>query len=461
MRTHRSTFTAAMIASVAMHALLYPAARHWSLGAGTPTKPARTTTVKFRLADDSAKPPTVVPVQDDDQQIGQAHARGTSSHPSKGDTPLQARDADQDQPSLSRNRVSRAASPVSEPDAARRGQNGTGGQVGSAIARPPAPPSDETPPINRPADVKPLPAPSPVAQAAPTPNSPTPKPPPPKVVKPADNVPAAPPSVAIKPAQIPKPANESAQPAIARTESPPAVAPTSPLVDTSKANQGDLHAAPKEGPTAPGVEKPAEPANRQIAMATPKPAVESPAPANPAMAPAKTPDAASPASPTPPVAAPQVIAQPTPTPAPPTPPSAPTIVTTGDARAPGADHSSATAAQESDSDSDAFVKNKTMAVWHDGRLDVRNGRKVKLVKPHLLLGAYGAIASNTTVPVLVLKIVIDEKGDVKQVDILQSTGSVSLDQPCRRAAFEWWFEPSHDKYGRPIPDVIPFTIVFR
>jgi TonB family protein len=136
------------------------------------------------------------------------------------------------------------------------------------------------------------------------------------------------------------------------------------------------------------------------------------------------------------------------------------LVATGDARAPGQDRPSADPAQESDSESDPFIKNATEAVFHDGRLEVRHGRKVKTVRPHFLPGAQAAFFANPD-PTLVLKISIDETGNVKDVDIIKSSGSVSIDQPCRRAAFEWWFEPKHDKHGRPMPDVVPFTIIFR
>ena len=97
---------------------------------------------------------------------------------------------------------------------------------------------------------------------------------------------------------------------------------------------------------------------------------------------------------------------------------------------------------------------------HDGRLEVRDGRKVKTTRPHFLPGAVGDFLSNPN-PVLVLKVSIDETGNVVHVDTIRSTGSVMIDQPCVLAMREWWFEPTHDKDGRAVPDVLPFEIRFR
>ena len=56
---------------------------------------------------------------------------------------------------------------------------------------------------------------------------------------------------------------------------------------------------------------------------------------------------------------------------------------------------------------------------------------------------------------------IDETGAVKHVGVLKSSGSVQIDLPCQRAIYDWWIEPTHDKKGRPMADVILFTINFR
>lgn len=97
---------------------------------------------------------------------------------------------------------------------------------------------------------------------------------------------------------------------------------------------------------------------------------------------------------------------------------------------------------------------------HDGRLEVRQGRKVKTTRPHLLLGAQVDLFSMRN-PTVVLKIAIDATGRVTSADVIQSSGSTELDQPCRVAVYDWWFEPSRDKRGRPIADVVVFTIRFH
>ncbi len=101
-----------------------------------------------------------------------------------------------------------------------------------------------------------------------------------------------------------------------------------------------------------------------------------------------------------------------------------------------------------------------MAILRDGKLDVPFGRKVKTTRPHFLPGAAGAFLANPN-PTLVLKVSIDATGKVTNVEFIQATGSVAIDQPTRVAVYDWWFEPTHDKQGRPIADVLPFTIYFR
>jgi hypothetical protein len=36
-----------------------------------------------------------------------------------------------------------------------------------------------------------------------------------------------------------------------------------------------------------------------------------------------------------------------------------------------------------------------------------------------------------------------------------------VDQPCRVAMYDWWFEPKKDAAGKAVPDVFRFTISFR
>ena len=46
------------------------------------------------------------------------------------------------------------------------------------------------------------------------------------------------------------------------------------------------------------------------------------------------------------------------------------------------------------------------------------------------------------------------------VQVLKSSGSRDIDQACKVAAYQWWLEPTKDKSGKPIKDVVPFTIGF-
>ena len=53
---------------------------------------------------------------------------------------------------------------------------------------------------------------------------------------------------------------------------------------------------------------------------------------------------------------------------------------------------------------------------------------------------------------LVLQITIDQEGNVKSATIFKSSGSENIDQPCRVAAYQWWFEPKNGKNGKPLPE---------
>jgi TonB family protein len=64
-------------------------------------------------------------------------------------------------------------------------------------------------------------------------------------------------------------------------------------------------------------------------------------------------------------------------------------------------------------------------------------------------------------PTVILEVHIDPTGKVSNVELLRKSGSVAIDEPTRNAVYQWWFEPAHDKAGRPIPDVVCFTIEYR
>jgi TonB family protein len=413
---------------------------------------AKPTQITLLLNVDEADPAFAAipkPPQTDspDDLMGEAKGKGTGTHSAKGDQPLQAPEADQDQPFISRDPV--GAGKVGDPptlNTAAPGENGSGGQRGGPqVVMTPAPPQQ----------------------------SPAPQKPPKEVKEPED-----------EPSVVPKPSPVNGPPPVAAQETPPKeVAPppsktasvgasapdlqkapadamkeTAPLTQAPMVKQSELKAAPVQGPSvtpirATGTAPPtsAAPAeHKSVAVAPPLQLPPAPVAAPPppaaedthrkvkeqAPAPAKTPK--------PPI---QIAS------------AAPARVATGDGRAPGQQAPSADPAQESDSESDPFTKHAISAVLRDGKLDVRDGRKVKTTRPHILPGGYVDLFANPNVEV-VLEISIDETGTVKHVRVQKSSGFVQVDLPCQRAVYEWWFEPTHDKKGRPMADVVLFTIRF-
>jgi TonB family protein len=133
---------------------------------------------------------------------------------------------------------------------------------------------------------------------------------------------------------------------------------------------------------------------------------------------------------------------------------------TGDGRQPGSERPSGDPGQMSDSESDPFSKIGSAEVLRDGKLDVRFGRKIKTVRPHLpVVGQIDSFALLN--PSVTLKVNIDETGKVTEVAIHKSSGSNEIDQPTLIAMYDWWFEPLHDAKGNAVPDCVLFTINFR
>lgn len=116
-------------------------------------------------------------------------------------------------------------------------------------------------------------------------------------------------------------------------------------------------------------------------------------------------------------------------------------------------------APQSDSESDPFSKIGSVE-FRPGKVDVRFGRKVKTTRPHLTLAGQYDLAAQAA-PRVMLKVKTDETGKVIDVAVIQSSGSNEIDAPCQRAVYDWWFEPPKDASGKPVPDVILFTIDFR
>lgn len=133
---------------------------------------------------------------------------------------------------------------------------------------------------------------------------------------------------------------------------------------------------------------------------------------------------------------------------------------TGDGRQPGSERPAGDPGQMSDSESDPFSKIGSAELLRDGKLDVRFGRKIKTVRPHIpVVGQVDAFSLLN--PSVTLKVNIDETGKVTEVTVHKSSGSNEIDQPTLIAMYDWWFEPLHDAKGNAVPDCVLFTINFR
>lgn len=117
------------------------------------------------------------------------------------------------------------------------------------------------------------------------------------------------------------------------------------------------------------------------------------------------------------------------------------------------------AAPRADSDSDAFSTTGAIE-FRPGKVEARFGRKVKTTRPKLTLAGQYELAGLGPGTSVVLKVRFDAAGKVTKVDILRSSGSAQIDQPCQVAVYDWWFEPTKNSKGEPQGDVIVFSIGF-
>ena len=115
------------------------------------------------------------------------------------------------------------------------------------------------------------------------------------------------------------------------------------------------------------------------------------------------------------------------------------------------------AGNQSESESDPFSKTATF-IYRNGKVEARDGRKVKTVRPKLTEAGIQAVIAMEE-PLVVLAVQIDEQGKVTGVDYVRKSGSNEVDLPTYLAAWKWEFEPSKDKAGNPKADafVIPFV----
>lgn len=132
----------------------------------------------------------------------------------------------------------------------------------------------------------------------------------------------------------------------------------------------------------------------------------------------------------------------------------------GDGKQPGVPLPAGNPLPQSDSESDPFSRiSGNITVPRVGRLSPRLGRKVKTTRPQVnIAGELDLFALNN--PTVVLEVHIAPTGKVTDVKIAHSSGSNAIDEPTRVAVYDWWFEPAKDKLGKPVSDVIFFTVQF-
>ena len=462
MRVRHINFAIAIAVSLALHLLLWPASMRvkvggWDFGRSEPKRPESRS--RSSLNGDSAPPPPVItpnakpvpkpPEIQSEDEMGEATGKGTGAQAAKGERPLRAPEADQDQALLSRDPpgAGRIGDPPTE-YTGPRGEEGSGGQVGGiqTPANPAHSASADLPKTDSPNNQN-----TSKSGAEMSPRTPRqsivrgPEPPTPSLT---------PPNVAPPPSE--KSAIGAATADVAKTPED-AVHHQGPLVQVASANESTLIVAPELG--TPAEPKPAVSSAPPIPGASVEKAAIVKAPSLPLASAA----VATPPPPAVDVALPKT-ANPTERPAQPTVATTadPNLIKTGDARGiPAAIATPPTRPRRAIPNRIPFSKTAVadgIARWPPP--EVRKGRKIKTVRPHFLPSAEAAFFANPDAR-LVMKIAIDATGKVTSADIIRSAGSVEIDQPCRVAVYDWWIEPAHDKAGHAVPDVIEFTFFFR
>jgi TonB family protein len=113
-----------------------------------------------------------------------------------------------------------------------------------------------------------------------------------------------------------------------------------------------------------------------------------------------------------------------------------------------------------ESDSDPFNKSISVVV-RPGGIEARSGRALrKTVKPDLTLAAQTDLMAAGGGRVQ-LAVRIDSTGGVADVKVLSSSGFPDVDLSCIQAMYQWVIEPSKDKAGHAVSDVIIITINFQ
>jgi TonB family protein len=102
-------------------------------------------------------------------------------------------------------------------------------------------------------------------------------------------------------------------------------------------------------------------------------------------------------------------------------------------------------APQSETESDPFTVIGG-ASFRPGGTRAQLGRAHRLVAPRIGLSGMVDGAQIGRVQVVV-QITIDRIGNVKSASIFKSSGSDSIDQDCRTAVYQWWFEPQKHADG--------------
>jgi TonB family protein len=109
-------------------------------------------------------------------------------------------------------------------------------------------------------------------------------------------------------------------------------------------------------------------------------------------------------------------------------------------------------------ESDSFSEEANVDV-RVGKVIARTGRPHRITRPREgLSGMIDAFSSPGMT--LTLRLRLSPTGDVTDVSIVRSSGSNSIDQPWKVAAYSWWFEPKKDGTGHSIEDIVQLTLRF-
>lgn len=427
-----------------------------------------------------------------EELFGESKGKGDALNSTVGETPMQAAQADQAQSFVSHNPVPNPG--PGEPVAARAGNGGNGGNGGqpglSVMAvNPESAAGNPAPPRPRAGSV-----PAAIAMLTRPTEDPAPLGLPPTA--------APPPVMAPRPLRVVRPdliaiadSTRASSPTTQETDKTPPTtqsvaiddhSPTTAPVDVAPTTRPSVlvaqAATPTTGPTLDkGIEHPAQ----ELAANVP-PVIKAPTTAPvglPAPNPSTAPVADAPLKE--PTTLPVLADAPKPTtlpvtvaigspvdmipltdesrhaaPAQPVPPPSPAPTGGGIPGFPGGAARGGDGGNQGDTESDPFAKNSNVVIFVNGRVDARTGRKVKTFRPHLTDAGQLALLGMEK-PRVILTAKIDETGKVVDVKVVESSGSEEVDLPAYKCLWKWEFEPTRDKSGKAIPDVMIIPFVWK